>query len=89
MDGTVSIPFWPTPVGMNIYRINYLVYIQNMWNGFDLAFAAIFLAFLGCRCRGLVKQDFWWNDLAVGGPLLKMQDPLTRQCGLLVRYTRM
>ncbi|KAJ1307296.1 hypothetical protein OPQ81_001406 [Rhizoctonia solani] len=40
------------------------VYIQNMWNGFDLAFAAIFLGFLGCRCRGLVKQDFWWNDLA-------------------------
>ncbi|CUA75905.1 Calcium channel YVC1 [Rhizoctonia solani] len=40
------------------------VYIQNMWNGFDLAFAAIFIGFLGCRCRGLVKQDFWWNDLA-------------------------
>ncbi|KAF8604724.1 hypothetical protein BDV93DRAFT_96560 [Ceratobasidium sp. AG-I] len=40
------------------------IYLQNMWNGFDLAFAAIFLAFLACRCRGLVKQDFWWNDLA-------------------------
>ncbi|KAL5635136.1 hypothetical protein ACGC1H_002983 [Rhizoctonia solani] len=40
------------------------VYIQNMWNGFDLAFAAIFIGFLGCRCRALVKQDYWWNDLA-------------------------
>ncbi|KAH7342007.1 hypothetical protein B0J17DRAFT_746132 [Rhizoctonia solani] len=40
------------------------VYIQNMWNGFDLAFAAIFIGFLGCRCRALVMQDFWWNDLA-------------------------
>ncbi|ELU40127.1 hypothetical protein AG1IA_05835 [Rhizoctonia solani AG-1 IA] len=40
------------------------VYIQNMWNGFDLAFATIFIVYLGCRCRGLVKDDFWWNDLA-------------------------
>ncbi|QRV74848.1 calcium channel YVC1 [Ceratobasidium sp. AG-Ba] len=40
------------------------IYIQNMWNGFDIAFGGIFLIFLGCRCRGLVKQDFWWNDLA-------------------------
>ncbi|KDN50719.1 hypothetical protein RSAG8_01217, partial [Rhizoctonia solani AG-8 WAC10335] len=40
------------------------VYIRNMWNGFDLAFAAIFLGFLGCRCRALVMQDYWWNDLA-------------------------
>ncbi|KAG8693097.1 hypothetical protein FRC09_010733, partial [Ceratobasidium sp. 395] len=40
------------------------IYIQNMWNGFDIAFGTIFLVFLGCRCRGLVLQDFWWNDLA-------------------------
>ncbi|KAF8688934.1 Receptor-activated Ca2 -permeable cation channel, partial [Rhizoctonia solani] len=40
------------------------IYIQNMWNGFDLAFATIFIVYLGCRCRGLVKDDFWWNDLA-------------------------
>ncbi|KAG8748125.1 hypothetical protein FRC10_008858 [Ceratobasidium sp. 414] len=40
------------------------IYMQNMWNGFDIAFGTIFLVFLGCRCRGLVLQDFWWNDLA-------------------------
>jgi len=39
------------------------IYIASFWNGFDLAFIALFFIYLGLRIMGITRNG-WYSDLA-------------------------